>query len=266
MGSKLRPDHWGMFVGGHLISVAVILSVMSQLLIVCFHEYDGDDVSSARRNVDGKVAGGASIPTKDTVLFTLMFGLIIDVLFAVLLSFVYRVPLDIKSVHHIPLEAMLSCGEYFIVFVLAPFAWALIYLFGGTASRYLYLDLWCEAQGGSGLGLYLAISGMSMTIIGLIMLGISMMGLCSSLGSPVKRVDGFGASVCKTISQHVLSTGVVLDIGWQLQAVIWAYRTGGFGLLMVVLVSACSILGAFLPSIGFLLPDKQDSVTAERYV
>ena len=262
MSSKLRPDHWGMFAGGHLISGAVIVSVMSQLLFVCFYDYAGDDVSGATQNVDGKVQGSTTIPTKDTVMFTLTFGLIVDVLFAVLLSVVYRVPLDIKSVHHIPLEALLSCGEYFTVFVLAPFSWASIYLLGGTASRYLSLDLRCEEQGGSGLGLYLTISGMSMTLVGVILLGISLMGLCSSLGSPVKRKDGFGASVCTIISQHMLSTGVVLDIGWQLQAVIWSYRTGGFGLAMVFLVGTCSMLGALLPSIGFLLPDEQDAVTA----
>lgn len=249
-----------------MISVSVVVSVIVQLLVACFYEYAGDDISDARKRLNGNDQGQAAEHTKDTVLFTLVFGVTVDFFFAVVLSVLYRVPLDIKSVHHIPLEAMLSYGEYFIVLFLAPFSWSLIYLFGGTASRYLSLDFSCEAQGGSGLEFYLTISGMSMTIVGVILLGISMVGLCSSLGSPSRGSDGCRAGINRIISEHLLSIGVVLDVFWQLQAVVWSYRTGGFQLVLALFVGMCSVIGALLPSIGILAPDKQEIVTADLNV
>lgn len=253
-----------MFAAGNLVSFVVIVSVMTQLLIVCFDDkYGNGDDNFARTRTRKRDSHNTTAHTKDTVFFTLMFGLVVEIIFAVVLSFTYRSPLDIKSVYHIPLEAFLSCGDYLLVFVLAPFSWAVIYLLGGTASRFLSIHSFGVEQGGSGLEHYLTISGMSMTLVGLMFLGISVVGLFCSFGSPARRTNGCCAAVCRIISQHILSTGLFLDIGWQLQGIVWSYRTGGFGLIMSVFVGMCGVVGTVLSAIGTLGPEKHDVVIPE---
>ena len=254
-----------MFVAGNLISVIVTVSVICQLFVVCFGGYVGND-DAARQKQGEEDIQTATSRTRDTVLFTLTFGLLIEIFFAIGFSLIYRVPLDITSVHHIPLDALLSCGEHLMVFFLTPFSWALIYLLGGTASRYISDNASCEEHGGKELELYLVISGMSMTLVGLTFLGISVVGLCSSLGLLARCTDGFFAAVNNIISRHMLSTGVILAVCWQLQGVVWSYRAGGFGLVMSIFVGMSGVVGALLPTVGILASEKADMLTGELYV
>lgn len=262
----LRRKHWTSFVAGNLNSVAVIVLLIARLNDVCYDEsiWSDDDVQGSLDGEDPSESSASSI--KDTVLFTLAFGFMVDIFFAVVLSSIYQSPLDLKSVHKLPPEDLLSCGEYFMVLVLAPFSWALLYLFGGTASRYLSLESSCGGYMESGLERYLAISGVSMTIIGLLFLGISVVGLIFSVGSPSRCTEGCCAVVRTIIRQHVLSKGPLIGLFWQLQGVVWAYRTGGLGLTVSMLVEAWAVAGVMLTAIGSLAPEKHDIVAGDLFI
>ena len=97
-----RRKHWAMFMAGNLISAAVVISEIAQLDI-CFDEavedVDVDGISSAEQ--EEEIAEDASL-TNGLMMFTLIFGLWVEVFSATALSLIYRSPLDIKSVHKIP--------------------------------------------------------------------------------------------------------------------------------------------------------------------
>lgn len=99
------------------------------------------------------------------MMFTLVFGLWVDVLSAFSLSLIYRSPLDIKSVHKIPSNDMRHCGGSVIVHSLAPFSWALIYSAGRGVSTSFSIMSSCVGQRGSGLEDCLSLSGAAMWVL-----------------------------------------------------------------------------------------------------
>lgn len=250
-----RRKKWAMFVAGNLISAAVVISEIAQHDI-CFDEtigdIDDDAISSAER--EEEVDRQASI-TNGVMIFTLIFGLWVEVFSATTLSLIYRSPLDIKSVHKIPSDDMRTCGASVIVNFLAPFSWATIYLFGGVASIYFSTNSSCGGQGGSWVEFYLALSGIVMTFGGLLMLAISMLILFFSCGSPTRLTDRCCAAFRRNINKRILSKGPYLDIFWQLQGLVWSYRTEGFGLLAAIFVGASGVFGEILAACGSFAPD-----------
>ena len=250
-----RLKHWAMFMAGNLISAAVVISEIAQLDI-CFDEavedVDVDGISSAEQ--EEEIAEDASL-TNGLMMFTLIFGLWVEVFSATALSLIYRSPLDIKSVHKIPSDDMRSCGASVIIHFLAPFSWAMIYLCGGLASMSFSRNSSCGGQGGSGLEFYLVFSGVIMTFGGLLMLAVSTLILFFSCGSPTRRTDRCCAACRKKVNKLVLSKGPYLDIFWQLQGSVWSYRTGGFGLLAVIFVGASGVFGEVMAAFGSLAPD-----------
>ena len=250
-----RRKHWAMFVAGNLISAGVLISEITQLDI-CFDGFvddvDDDGISSAER--EEEIASDASI-TNGIMMFTLIFGLWVEVFSATTLSLIYRSPLVIKSVHKIPSDDMRSCGASVIIHFLAPFSWAVIYLFGGLASIYFSTNSSCGGQGGSGVELYLALSGIAMTFGGLLMIAVSTLILFFSCGSPTRLTDRCCAACRKKVNKFVLSKGPYVDIFYQLQGSVWSYRTGGFNLLTFILVGASGVLGEVLAACGSREPD-----------
>lgn len=253
--AERRRRKWAMFVLGNLISASVVISELAELN-VCFAEYvgnvDDDDLTSGeiedRKNYEASVTNGV-------MMFTLIFGLWVDVFSALTLSLIYRSPLDIKSVHKIPYDDVRNCGGMVIVFFLAPFSWAVIYLFGGVASIYFATNSSCGGQGGAGAEAYLAVSGIIMTFGGLFMLALSALILFFSCGSPLRRTDGCCASVRRRISKTLLSKGPYFDFFWQMQGLVWTYRTGGLGLIEFISIGTSGVLGEVLAACGSLAPD-----------
>lgn len=252
---ETRRKKWAMFVAGNLISAAVVISEIAGLDI-CFDEagFGKDDDVTSSAELEAERDREAEL-TNGVMMFTLIFGLWVEVFSASILSLKYRSPLDIKSVHKIPSDDMRSCGASVIINFLAPFSWAIIYLFGGIASIYFATNSSCGGQGGSGVELYLALSGLVMTFGGLLMLALSILILFFSCGSPTRHTDGCCAAFRRNVRKRILSNGPYLDLFWQLQGSVWSYRTGGFGLLAFIFVSASGVFGEVLAACGSLAPD-----------
>lgn len=252
---ETRRKKWAMFVVGNLISAAVVISEIAELDI-CFDEsligMDDDAITSAE--LEAGIDREAEL-TNGVMMFTLIFGLWVEVFSAIILSLKYRSPLDIKSVHKIPSDDMRSCGASVIINFLAPFSWAIIYLFGGLASIYFGSNSSCGGQGGAGVEFYLLFSGLVMTFGGLLMLALSILILFFSCGSPTRHTDGCCTAFRRNVRKRILSKGPYLDLFWQLQGSIWSYRTGGFGLVTFIFVSASGVFGEVLAACGSIAPD-----------
>lgn len=248
-----------MFVTGNLLSIAVIISVMARLVDACFNEYsegdDGDDNNEANATFREEPSTAyTKLPTKEVVFVALTYGLMVEMYFSIVLSAVYRSPLGLLSVHKILPEAFPSTAGIVNVCVVAPLSWALIYMLGSVASQYVSRTSSCVRQGGSALDMYLKISCIFMAIIGGIFLVVALVGLRFSLGSHGTSIEGRGAKVRNVISQYVLTDCLLLGVFWQIQMVVWAYHTGGVGLVASVVASICAAVGGVLTTKGSLAP------------
>lgn len=189
------------------------------------------------------------------ILFSLIFGLWADVTSAVILSVIYRSPLDIKSVHKIPADDDRNCGGTFIVLFLAPFSWALICFSVGYASIQFADNSSCGGNGGSGLRGYLMYSGVFLAILSALLLVLSSIIICFSCGTPMRCVAGCCNSVRHRIHSMILSKAPYLDLWWQLQGVIWSYRTGSFSLGVAILTGMTGVFGEVLALLGSCAPE-----------
>lgn len=223
---ELRWRMWILFAFEKLASTTCIAFEISTLS-VCFDEYvsSADDTSLESTEVAELLAYEAN-RTYIIVMFVLIFGLVVELVSAIVLSRIYRSPLDIKSVHKIPSDDLRNCGGNMMVFFLAPFSWAVIYLIGGIASVLYGLHASCGGKGGQGLSVYLSVSGVFMELLGLGFLVTSLVTLCFSFGSPSKCTDGCCAQARRGVSRRILSKGALVEIFWILQGVVWSYRTG----------------------------------------
>ena len=197
-------------------------------LDVCFDQrvidfYDDDSLGSTE--VEELIDYEAS-RTYNIVRFTLVFGLVVEIISAVVLSRAYRTPLDVKSVRKIPVTDLRTCGGNMMIFFLAPFSWAVIYLFGGFASISYGIHASCDGNGGLGLDVYLSVSGVLMVLFGVVLLLASVLTLCVSFGSPSRCTDGCCHAIRRQVSDTILSKGALFEIFWILQGVVWSYRTG----------------------------------------
>lgn len=244
MRSDLRWKHWAMFVAGNLLSAAVIVSVIAQLTRVCFHARGSFDEGQVRPHHTRSQA-------QKNLFITLIYGLVAELWFAVCLSLAYRSPLGIKCMHKIPLAPGVFSGEHIFVFGLAPQLWSVVYLMGAGASQTLSSTSSCVRQGGSGLGLYLTVSGRFMDIVGYIVLGALMLGVCIQIGCTYGGCDAAGR---KFIGRHIVSKCLLLGMFWELQSVVWIYRAGGFQLGTAVLLGVCTVVGAVMTSNGSVVP------------
>lgn len=252
--AEARRSKWAMFVVGNLLSAGVVIFEISKLS-VCFDGYVGDDDDMHDTdNLNAAIDSNATF-TYGITMFTLVFGFWVELLSTFALSTIYRSPLDIKSVHKVPPDDLRHCGASIIVNFLAPFSWAVIYVSGGLASVYHSAHSSCKGQGGSGLELYLLLSGSFMMASGFGMLGISGFILICSCGSPTRATDRCCAVARRRIHDGLLTKGPYLHVFWQVQGAIWSYRAGGFGLASVLFVGLGGVFGELLSAFGSLAPD-----------
>lgn len=162
-----------MFLVGNLISVAVVVSEIAEF-DVCFDETLSDD--------DDKYTPEQAASTVFTwTMISLVVGLSIDASSALILSAIYRSPLDIKSAHKIPPGDMRNCVGTAMLKCVAPFSWAVVYFSGPCSSIYFGDYPPCgDRVDGSVIQGYLMCSGVVMGF-----LSISMLVLAFSMCSPV---------------------------------------------------------------------------------
>ena len=240
---ELRWRMWILFAVEKLASTTCIAFEI-YTLDVCFDENIWDDQTSLETTEVAELLDYEAKRTYYIVLFTLIFGLVVEIVSAVVLSCIYGSPLDIKSVHRIPPNDLRNCGGNLMVFFLAPFSWAVIYLIGGIASVLYGIHASCSGHGGQGLDVYLAVSGFFMLIVGFGLLVTSVFILFFAFGSPSRCTDGCCATARRVISKRILSKGAWFEIFWILQGVVWSYRTGD---------PTTTILGVMIVSLGLVV-------------
>lgn len=197
-----------MFVLGTVLSAVVIFYQMVTLR-VCLEEEDGRILAYFVHAVS---------------LILLIFGLVVDLSSAVVLSKSYKVPLDVKSVYKIKPEKPKfedkGCVARLFVYVLVPFSWAVIYFFGAFVSMTYGLTVSCGGgMGGPALQTYLVVSGAVMVLICFTLLVLSCLMLVA--------VCCGCTSVRKACLKGILSKSWFLDLLWRLQCVAIFYRSSG---------------------------------------
>lgn len=254
---RLRPKKWALFLGGNVISAAVVFSEIAQTAVL-FRQF----LRETDKNTNGGEANAGENKCYDDAstlrffaMFALIFGLLTELSFTVGLSLIYRSPLDIKSAHKIPHNDTRSCVGAMMVNVFAPFSWGVIYTCGGIVGFGLNTRLYCIGRGGSGLNTYLSFSSLYMVFVGLKMLGVSMFMVFFSCGSPAKCTDGCCAVVGKFYAHRILSIAAFLDLFWQLQGAVWLYRMGAVSLAALIVLFLFDIAGGMLAAFGSQAPD-----------
>ncbi|CAN0092072.1 unnamed protein product [Ectocarpus sp. 4 AP-2014] len=244
-----------MFVLGNLISLAVVASEIGELS-VCFEEnLDEEDDDPPELNASRAYVG---------LMFTLVLGLLVDFISAVLLSLVYRSPLDIKSAHKIPPGDMRHCGGTCLVHFVAPFSWGLVYWAGGYASIMYGDNAPCGGgTGGDGLESYLRISGALMAMFGTGMLALSFVTLifaCCSSSSSSSRPPAARPGCCSrardAVHKRFMSKSPIFDLAWQVQSVLLSYRAGAVSLASAFLLVSSGVVGEVLAAFGSLAPEE----------
>lgn len=242
---------WILFFLGNIISAAVVVCELFRV-DSCF-----DDVTERR------VAGTIGI-TRDieaslrfVVIAILVFGLVTEMAVAVVLSCVYRSPLDIKSMTKITPGDIRGCETSVVVNLLAPFSWGIIYTCGSFVSLQLDTFSSCGGQAGSGLSMYLLISGWGMLVVGLGMLGLSayllvfIFSCCPTVGSRTKKCC---VAERRMYGRRIFSNAALLALFWKVQGAVWLYRTGGVGLRVLVLLVVLGVVGGGFAAVGSRAP------------
>ena len=253
MKPEIRRLRWAMFVVGNLLSAAIVIFEISKLSI-CFDGYVDDDDWRDESDIKEAIDSNATF-TYVLTMFTLVFGFWVELLSTFALSIIYHSPLDIKSVHKVPPDDLRHCGASIIVNFLAPFSWAVIYIFGGLASVNHATNTSCGGQKGSGLELYLLVSGSFMLFGGLGMLAVSAVILVCSCGSPTRRTDRCCAVARQKIHSSILTKGPYLHVFWIVQGAVWSFRAGGFGLASLIFLGMGGIFAEVLSACGSIAPE-----------
>lgn len=251
-------NRWFLFVGGNLISAAVVISEISRV-DGCFDEhreikeYQFVTEESQDGTAEPEFYGEGSI--RPIVIALLVFGLATEIISAVVLYFTYRSPLDIKSMRKIPPVDIRnhSCSA-FVVFFLAPFSWGVMYIFGSYVTIQVDSFSSCGAPEGSGLIMYLVVSGLCMIVVGAGMLTLSVFGVFFSCGSPARCTDNCCSALKGAYRRRIMSTAPFFDIFWQMQGAVWLYRTGAVGAVGFFLLLVFCLVGAVLAASGSRAP------------
>ena len=255
--ARFRRKKWKLFVGGQIISAAVVVSEIS--LTVAFFYNFFKEADNATIRVDSECYDGAST-LYFAMMFTLVFGLFTEVASAVGLSFIYRSPLDIKSAHKIPHDDAQSVVASMVVNVLAPLSWGVIHMCGGIVGFILTTPSSCLGHEKSGLETYLYFSSLYMVFVGFKMLGVSVFMVFFSCGSPAKCTDSCCVAVKTLYSHRILSIAAFLDLFWQLQCAVWLHRMGAVGLAYLLILLMCGVAGGVFAVFGSQAPDVVDEL------
>ena len=237
-----------------MISAAVVISEISKL-DVCFDEDLEDSNPDADSETQAEAVEKSASSVYALMVMTLIFGLWVDVFSAFALSAIYKMPLDIKSVHKVPPNDMRHCGGSVMVHFLAPLSWAIIYTFGGGVGLIYWSHSPCEGVEGNGFRVYLAVSGFIMFLVGLVMLALSVLILPFSCGSPTERTDRCCSAFRRKMHKYVSSKGRLLEIAWKVQGAIWAFRGGRHRLAGTLVAAAGIVVGDVMATCDSLTPD-----------
>lgn len=243
MGAKMpkeeRKRKWAFFVIGNLLTIgSVIYELMS--LDLCFV---GGEASRSSIGLDALRTSG---DVEKYLVAGLWIGAFFEGLSAVVLSMIYSAPIDAKSAHKIPPED--GRGHFARLFIrfLTPFTWGAVSILLGLASVRFARFTTCQTQGGEWLTDYLLASGFAMFFFGLFFLVLFM--------AIVLPAFAFCCKCGRSCGNRLLRTFPVIDVVWQLQGVIFGYRSGAFNVYVAIAVGVVEVVAAYLSESGSFLP------------
>lgn len=255
---------WTCFIVGNSLVVAVLL-IEIITLDVCFDGFDSfdgysDDRFQNRAELDDEEAidiDQAELLVSNMVMVALIAGLSLEVISAVILSSTYGVPLDAMSAYKIPAHDRRYCLAGFIARFVAPITWGLICVCMGAAS-YLY-NSYTPCGGGPDMSertryAFLVVFGLMMAIFGGVLVLVSLLMGCFACGFEPCCFSCCCRSGRSCMHRRVLAVAWLFDLWWQLAGVMWAYRTGNFGLNNTILLLAVNVLGDMMSEFGSCPP------------
>ncbi|CAN0418751.1 unnamed protein product [Pylaiella littoralis] len=231
MPREKRMCKWAFFIIGNVLTVgSVIYELMS--LNLCFEEG-----ATHRHSIGLTELSGGSGDVQGYLTAALWMGAAFEVISAFVLA-----PIDAKSAHKIPPEDTRGhCARMFLRF-LTPATWGTIsFLLGLVSLRFADFTA-CETNGGDWLTDYFLKSGYALCILGVIFLLIFM-----ALFLPIF------ACCCKCVrtgSNRMLKTFPVIDLVWQLQSVMFGYRSGSFNVYVAVALGIVEVVAACFTEYG----------------
>lgn len=237
-----------MFLIGNFVSLATVLFEISELA-ACVAE---GQVGSQPENDEAE----DKIPTASLMLLVLLWGTVLDVLSAIIMSCAFCAPLSIKSAH-----VLVSQGRHTCVLVVMGFlscvSWTVLFFAWAFISAGSVDDVPCSdgEVGGARLESYLTVSGFLMIVVGcfalfclVVLTGASMLIACLTLicCNFLDAEDWMDA--CGTTG--FLRLNVAFDWLWKVQGTILSYRKGSVGLGMAVFLGFSGTLGEVVGLIG----------------
>ena len=240
MPKEERIKKWVVFLIGNMLTIgSVIYELVS--LDLCFVQGETN-----RNSVGIEETSGNTGDVEGYLVVALWMGAVYEALSAVVLSAIYCSPIDAKSAHKVPPEDTRGhCARLFLRF-LTPCTWGVISLLLGLASLRFADFKTCDTNGGEWLTDYLLVSGYAMSIFGTIVLGIFMAIFLPIFACCCKCV--------RTFSNKLLKTFPVIDVVWQIQSVIFGYRSGSFSVYVAVALGVVEVIAACLTEYGSFFP------------
>lgn len=227
---------WLMYILGNLMTIGCVVSEVRSVQ-VCFDAVVVDD------DIVGRSYEANARMTQDWIIISLVYGLSMDVVSAMVLSAIYRAPLDMKSVHRIPPEDRRNFWGDFIKHFLAPLSFSLASLSAGVVSVEYADNSPCgHPVDSAGLRGYLHMSGICLFIIGSVLLLLSGLFFPLAFNSSLPRVHACCVGVRGNTLSFILSKTPYLDLWWQVQGAMWSYRTGSFTTGTTIgVIAACTV-------------------------
>lgn len=223
-----RKLKWAQFIAGHAFSLFTLAYEIATFG-VCFE--DDEDNEKTAKEVGTRMQQAW------------LFGVMGDLLSVIVLSTVYGSPVDANSAHKIPPEdTNRSCCSTCTIRFVAPVAWGLASAYVGFASFQFGDHPACDTNGGDWLDAYLKASG------GLLVLfGFGFLVIFVGLLLPILA---YCCKPARTCTSKVLATFPFIDLFWQIQSVIWTYRSGSIGLAEACTLGFLTGSGHYLAEIG----------------
>ncbi|CAM9544070.1 unnamed protein product [Ectocarpus sp. 13 AM-2016] len=244
MQKEERRQKWALFLFGNLLTIGSVI-YESESLDLCFVEGETNRTSlfgSSENNV------GNSGDVERYVVAALWLGVVYEMSSALVLSTTYSSPLDAKSAHKVPPNDNRGhCARLFLRF-LTPCIWGFLVILVGLASVRFATFRSCDTNGGTWLTDYLIVSGTGMLLFGSFFL-ISFMAI-------FLPIFACCCECVRILSNKLLKTFPYIELFWQLQNVVFGYRSGAFNVYVAVALGIVEVIGAVFSERGscLLLP------------
>lgn len=235
---EVRRKKWALFLLGNLLTIGSVIYELKSLNL-CFVE------GETYRNSFGFAEAGHARDVERFVVAALWLGVVYEMLSALVLSTIYKSPLDAKSAHKVPPNDNRGhCARLFLRF-LTPCTWGVLLILVGLASYRFATFRSCDTNGGAWLTDYLFVSGMGMVMFGSIFLIFFM-----AIFLPIFACC---CSCVRTLCNKLLKTFPYIELFWQLQNVIFGYRSGAFNVYVAVALGIVEVIGAVFSERGSCL-------------